>query len=257
MNEPNIIPIEKLKEEPYATVLCYPRVSKSELLSRIAELQRQGVEALEFSGKTILFNVPVLGKGFVGVAVVAHLKEKRVALKIRRVDADRAGFQHEAKMLSRANSVNVGPALIGVSTNFLLMEFIDGDLLPNWLDKNKNGEKEKVVRVLWNIMEQCRRLDTKDLDHGELSKAPKHVIVNTEQKPFIVDFETASINRKPANVTAICQYLFVGNSIAARITVEILGERDLEKLLKLLRLYKQNRTRGNFEELLRICLVQT
>lgn len=253
MNASIVVPVTKLMEEPYSTVLGYPQANEDLLRSRLSELKKHGVDALEFSGKTIVFNVPVLGKGFVGVAVVAHLNGKRAALKIRRTDADRAGLQHEAVMLAEANSVNVGPRLISASTNFLIMEFIDGDLIPNWLEIHKSGNKRRVRGVFRKIMEQCWRLDKKGLDHGELSKAPKHVIVNTEQEPFIVDFETASVNRKPANVTAMCQYLFAGKSVVAHMSAEILGTINLEKLFDALRIYKLKRTRGNFERLLQIC----
>ena len=86
-----------------------PKSQRSELQNRIQELRSLGVTALEFSGSASLFGVgvPVLGKGFVGIVVVAHLNGKRVAVKIRRTDADRADLLHEAQMLSVANSVNV------------------------------------------------------------------------------------------------------------------------------------------------------
>ncbi len=251
------MPVENLKEEPYARVLCYPRASEAELQMRLEELQKHGVKALEFAGKASAFNVPVLGKGFVGVAVIAHLNKQRVALKIRRVDADRLGLQHEAAMLAKANSVNVGPQLIDASTNFLLMQFIDGDLLPSWLEAHKDKEKAHVHSVLREVLEQCWRLDAAGLDHGELSKAPKHVIVSKEQEPFLVDFETASVNRKTANVTAMSQYLFVSNSAVARMVAEALGEKNRKELVEALRLYKCNRARGNFERLLQICFAES
>ncbi len=254
VNDLAVISIENLRKEPYASVLCYPRANEAELQTRLKELQKHGVKAIEFTGKASVFNVPVLGKGFVGVAVIAHLNKQRAALKIRRVDADRHGLQYEAAMLTKANLVNVGPKFISASTNFLLMQFIDGDLLPNWLKTHK--PKTHVHLVLREVLEQCWRLDATGLDHGELSKAPKHVIVNTEQKPFIVDFETASVNRKTANVTAMCQYLFAGNSAVARMAAETLGEKNRGELVNALRLYKCDRTRGNFEQLLQICFAE-
>ena len=252
MKTPFIVPIENLKEEPYASVLCYPRVSETELQNRLEELKNHGVKAVEFAGKTSAFNVPVLGKGFVGIVVKAHLDGRRVALKIRRVDANRLGLQHEAEMLAKANSVNVGPKLMNVSTNFLLMHFIDGDLLPDWLETYK--EKEHVRGVLSEVLEQCWRLDAIGLDHGELSHASKHLIVDAEQKPFIVDFETASVNRKPANVTSVCQFLFRSGGTVARIVAETLGERNSEEIVGALRLYKNHRTRENFNRVLQTCL---
>jgi len=257
LNDSAVVPVENLKEEPYARVLCYPRVSAAELQTRLRELQKHGVKALEFAGKASVFNVPVLGKGFVGVAVIARLNGQRMALKIRRVDADRLGLQHEAEMLAKANSVNVGPQFISASTNFLLMQFIDGDLLPSWLMAHKDAEREHVRSVLREVLEQCWRLDSVGLDHGELSKAPKHVIVSKEQEPFLVDFETASVNRKPANVTAMCQYLFAGNGAVAYMVAEALGGKSLKELVEALRLYKCDRTRGNFERLLQVCFAES
>jgi putative serine/threonine protein kinase len=252
LKTPVTVLIQKLKEEPYASIMCYPKTNEAELQTRLGELKTHGVKAVEFAGKTSAFNVPVLGKGFVGIVVKAHLDGRTAALKIRRVDADRLGLQHEAEMLAKANSVQVGPKLMSVSTNFLLMQFIDGDLLPDWLEMHK--EKEHVRSVLNEVLEQCWRLDAIGLDHGELSKAPKHLIVNKEQKPFIVDFETASVNRKPANVTSVCQFLFASGGAVARMVAETLGERSIEEIVRALRIYKDQRTRENFDRVLQTCL---
>jgi putative serine/threonine protein kinase len=252
LKTPVTVLTENLRGEPYASILCYPRVSDAELQNRLGELQEHGVKAVEFAGKTSAFNVPVLGKGFVGIVVIAHLDAQRAALKIRRVDADRLGLQHEAQMLVKANSVQVGPKLMSVSKNFLLMQLIEGDLLPGWLEVHK--ETESVRSVLIDVLEQCWRLDAIGLDHGELSKAPKHLIVDRAQKPFIVDFETASVDRKPANVTSVCQFLFASGGAIARAVAETLGERNGAEIIRALRLYKNHRTRENFDRVLQACL---
>jgi putative serine/threonine protein kinase len=252
LKTPITVLTENLDKEPYASALCYPKVNEAELQSRLEKLREHGVKAVEFAGETSAFNVPVLGKGFVGIVVIAHLDGQRAALKIRRVDADRLGLQHEAQMLAKANAVQVGPKLIIVSRNFLLMQLIDGDLLPNWLDAHK--EKEQVRGVLNEVLEQCWRLDSIGLDHGELSKAPKHIIIDKQHKPFIVDFETASVNRKPSNVTSVCQFLFTSGGAVARAVAEVLGERNREEIICALRLYKKDRTRENFNRVLQFCL---
>ena len=76
---------------------------------------------------------------------------------------------------------------------------------------------------------------------------------NTE-KVFIVDFETSSIERRVSNVTAVCQYLFAGNSSASKILAEVFGQKDRLGLIDVMRAYKKNRTRRNFERLLKFCL---
>ncbi len=254
MKKPIIVPVDQLTQEPYASVLCFPSPSEAELQSRLEELRSHGVSALEFSGTTSLFGVavPVLGKGFVGIVVVAHLNGERVAVKIRRADADRADLLHEANMLSKANSVGVAPKLMAASKNFLLMQLIEASLLPNWLKTNKDAAT--VKQVLAEVLEQCFRLDQAGLDHGELSNAPKHLLVDKANRVFIVDFETASVERRVANVTSVCQYLFAGNSSASKILAELFGERNRLDLIDVLKAYKKNRTKENFDGLLEFCL---
>ena len=253
MKKPIIVPIDQLTQEPYTSVLCFPTSNKTELQSRIQELSSHGVASIEFSGTASLFGVavPILGKGFVGIVVVAYINGERAALKIRRSDADRADLLHEASMMSKANFVDVAPRLIASSKNFLLMQLIDGNLLPNWLKTNK--EPASVKQVLRQVLEQCFRLDQAGLDHGELSNAPKHLLVDKAEKPFIVDFETASVQRRVANVTSVCQYLFAGNSSASKILSEIFGERDRLELVDVLKAYKKNKTRANFESIIEFC----
>lgn len=245
-----VVSVERLREEPFASIVCYPKPREAELRKRLKELESLSVTALEFSGEKQAFNVSVLGKGCVGIVVIAYREHEKVALKIRRVDADRAGMQHEAQMLDVANSVNVGPKLFDFSDNFLLMQFIDGDLLPRWLEKEIG--KKRLKRVLKDVLEQCWRLDKAGLDHGELSHAPKHVIVDGEDKPFILDFETASLNRKPSNVTSIAQFLFISGTVAEK-TAEKLGEKDERIIIEALRRYKMDGSRRNFERVLEIC----
>jgi putative serine/threonine protein kinase len=244
------VTLEKLCEETFSSIICYPKPSKAELRRRLKELQKLGVSALEFSGEKEAFNTPVLGKGCVGIVAIAYRGLEKTAIKIRRVDADRTRMQQEAEMLKKANSINVGPSLLGVSKNFLLMQFIDGDLLPKWMEKSK--EKAMIRDVLRDVLEQCWRLDEVSLDHGELSHAPKHIIVDMKDKPYIVDFETASLNRKPSNVTSICQFLFISGTMAKKVA-EKLEEKDKKAIIEALRLYKKDRTRENFEKVLKVC----
>jgi len=247
------IPLNRLQEERYSQVLCYPKHDLKELKRRLKELKRLGVRAVEFTGEKTAFDVPVLGKGCVGIVVAAHTDRGKVALKVRRVDADRAGMQREAEMLRRANALEVGPTLLDATENFLLMEFVGGKLLPQWIETlGGRGTKSRIRRVLRSVLEQCWRLDEAGLDHGELSRAPKHVVIDTHDRPYLVDFETASVNRRVSNVTSVCQYFFIGSQ-TAKMMKRKLGEVDKEGLINTLRNYKQGRTRESFEKILGVC----
>ncbi len=253
MQSIEITPLGQLSEEKYRRVLCYPECDLEELKRRVKELKKLGVWAIEFTGEKSAFDVPVLGKGSVGIVVAARASKGKVALKIRRVDADRTGMQHEAKMLRRANAVAVGPSLLNATDNFLIMEFADGRLLPQWVEELKGrGTKHKIRTVLRDILEQCWRLDGAGLDHGQLSQAPKHIIIDEKDTPCLVDFETASSNRRVANVTSIAQYLFLGSQVAEKIEGKV-GEVDRTQLIDALRHYKKQRTRENFVDILDVC----
>ena len=252
--QPNeLIPLKRLREERYCQVLCYPKCDLKEMRRRLKELRKLGIKAVELTGEKIAFDVPVLGKGYVGIVVAVHTDAGKGALKIRRLDADRAGTQHEAEMLRKANAINIGPKLINATENFLLMEFIEGILLPKWVEALKGrGTKPRIRRVLRAVLEQCYRLDEAGLDHGELSRAPKHIIVDAFDCPHLVDFETASINRRVSNVTSICHFLFIGSQ-AANTVKRKLGEVDEKELITALRNYKKDRTRESFKNILGVC----
>ncbi len=247
------ISLKELDENKYGQVLCYPKFEQEELEKRLKELEQLGVKAVEFTGEKKISEVPVLGKGCVGIVVVAYTSLGRTALKIRRADADRKEMFHEAEMLKLANTVKVGPKQLEVSENFLLMEFVDGNHFPQWIESLRGREMQSRVRkVLRDVLEQCYRLDEAGLDHGELSNAPKHIIVDADDHPHLVDFETASINRRVSNVTSVCQYLFLRSQIAEKVKTK-LGKIDEKELIKALQTYKQGRLRKNFKKILEKC----
>jgi putative serine/threonine protein kinase len=247
-----IVTLMQLLEEPFASVVCYPRASPGEMAVRIEELQKLGVEALEFYGKTHAHLMQIYGKGYVGIVVVAQVGDQRLALKMQRVDSERESLEREAQLLNQANSVGVGPKFIAVTKRFLLMELIDGGSFEEWLQTHQ--DKTEVQAIVADILEQCWRLDEISLDHGEISKAPKHLLVNKTGKPYIVDFETASTTRNASNVTSVCQFLYQGNSDACQSIKQVLGKRNRDELVAALRAYRKEPTRTNFEILKNLCL---
>lgn len=232
-----------------AAILCYPRPEAREVEARMQELASIGVDALELSGAHQIGRSKVLGKGCVGIVVKALMHGKAVALKIRRVDADRRDMNHEADMLRLANSVDVGPRLLAKSDNFLVMELINGLPLNRWVAMlPRIGCKRRVRRVVGGLLDDCYRLDGISLDHGELSEAPKNVLVDENGVPRIVDFESASDKRRPSNVTSIAQYLLIGGGPAKRVR-DILGWRRRASLIRALREYKHHPDDQSFQRI--------
>lgn len=246
------VPLSELSGERHGGIICYPKFDSEEFRFRLKELRRLGVSAIDFSGKTKISDLSVLGKGHVSVVVVVYVDRVRYALKIRRVDADRPNMSREAEMLKMANTVGIGPRFHGATKNFILMEFVEGVNLPEWVKMVKGrGRRDRVRKVLRSILEDCWRLDRARLDHGELSRAPKHVIVEGD-RPRIIDFESASTTRRATNVTSICQFLFIGSQVAESLT-RILPSISRDTLIEALRRYKVEPTRESLEKILEVC----
>jgi putative serine/threonine protein kinase len=241
------IPLRKLLGTKYSQVLTYPSSEVEEVKSRIDELSQMGISALRFAGFTKIGGIPVLGKGCVGVVIQARLEGKLVALKMRRLDADRPTMFYESRLLRLANSVDVGPPLIAATSNFLAMKSVNGIPLFKWAE-NMHPSKGRVKGLVEQLLWDCFRLDSIGLDHGELSHAPKNVLVNKSGRPCIVDFESASTGRRVANVTSILQYFMFGRISKSLHTSQIFPNR--RRVLEILSEYKNQGSVESFETLL-------
>lgn len=250
--KPFFLRINHLKKEPYCKILGYPKASRSQISSRIDELKRNGIYSVAFWGKTNLGKVNVLGKGYVGIVVLAKKKQKGiVAIKIRRSDAQRKELKTEAGFLKKANTVNVGPKLISSSKNFLVMEYIEGEKIGNWINNLPTRGSTKILKkVIKKILEDCFSLDQIGLDHGELSSISKHVIVG-KTIPTIIDFESSSTQRRISNLTSATQGIFIGSGISKKIR-KIYNVPTKSVIINQLRRYKKDPSKENFMKLLKL-----
>ena len=192
----SFISIKKFADEPYSNILGYPKATKRQIKSRINELEKLKIKSISLIGPTTLGKLAILGKGYVGVVVLAKKGNKQVALKIRRTDSQRKGMKNESILLKLVNSVNVGPKMFSVSKNFLVMEYLEGVKIEEWINSlNGKGSAKKLKSTITSILEDCYKLDQIGFDHGELSNISKHVIIG-ESKPTLIDFESSSTKEK-------------------------------------------------------------
>ena len=247
----SFISIKKFSEEPYSLILGYPKATNRQIKSRINELEKLKIKSILLTGPTTLGKLAILGKGYVGVVVLAKKGNKQVALKIRRTDSQRKDMKNESILLKLVNSVGVGPKMFAVSKNFLVMEYIEGEKISDWVDLLKGvGSTKKLKSTIKKILQDCYKLDRLGFDHGELSNVSKHVIVG-KTKSTLIDFESSSTKRRPSNVTSITQAFFIGSGIA-RKTQKIYKNPPKEKIIGALKQYKQKKTQESFEQLLKI-----
>ena len=249
--ELSFISVKKFSEDPYSGIIGYPNATSRQVKSRIKELEELNIRSISLTGPTLLGKLAVLGKGYVGVVVLAKRGTKRVALKIRRTDSQRKEMKSEASLLKTVNSVEVGPKFIAASKNFLVMEYVEGVKIGEWVSTlNGVGTVKRLKSAIKNILEECYRLDEIGFDHGEISNISKHVIVG-ETKPTIIDFESSSTKRRPSNVTSVTQAIFIGSGVAKKIQ-RIYNNPPKEKIIDSLKRYKHEKSKDNFEELLKV-----
>ena len=246
----SFVKISKITEPPYSDIWVYPKGTKAQIKSRIKELKSLGVESISFQGELQVGTINILGKGYVGIVVLGKLGRKKVAVKIRRNDSPRKNLKKEAKLLQITNRCGVGPKLIDFSKNFLVMEYLEGEKIGKWVSDSKTKLRSSQIKtVIKKVLEDCYKLDMIGLDHGELSRMPKHVIVG--KKITIIDFESSSMERRVSNVTSATQAFFIGSGISKTVK-RVYKIPEKKKIINVLRRYKQDQSRDSFESLLNI-----
>jgi putative serine/threonine protein kinase len=243
-------PIEILIKEPYSSILGYPKATKRQLQSRLTELKRLGIKSISFQGPVLIGKISVLGKGYTGVVILAKDGAKKVALKIRRMDSPRQSMSKETILLAAANKVKVGPRLIKSSNNFVVMEYLDGKKIYDWVnDLSGKGSSVKLKSVIKKVLHDCYNLDGAGIDHGELSNITKHVIIG--KSTTIIDFESSSLERRVSNVTSASQAILIGSGLAKMVR-RIYSIPPKQKIIQVLRQYKKEQTQKSFEKILEV-----
>jgi len=244
----SFVKLGKITDPPYSDIWVYPKGTRAQIKSRIKELKALGVVSISFQGKLQVGTISILGKGYVGIVVLGKIGRKKVAVKIRRNDSPRKNLKREAELLKITNQSNVGPKLVGFSKNFLVMEYLEGEKIGDWIASlKKKGSSSQLKTVIKKILEDCYSLDRIGLDHGELSNITKHVIIGN--KTTIIDFESSSTDRKVSNVTSATQALCIGSRIS-KMVGGMYKIPKKQKMISVLRKYKQEQTRDSFEKLL-------
>ncbi len=235
-------------------LISYPKLDLYEYHKRISDLYRIGVKDAILEGPTRLCELNILGKGHSGIVLkVNGYSEKNMALKIRRLDSRRKDSLNEVNNQKLANVIEIGPQIIDNTDDLILMELITGKGISDWLDDPSNfnlDNSKKIINIVNEILEQCYRLDVLNLDHGELTRIDKHVMVSEYNQISIIDFESSSTKRKPSNVTSASQALLLSGGLISKKICKFIKIKDHEYLLNGLKNYKKRKTRQNFEAIL-------
>ncbi len=224
---------ELLGEKPLFFEKLYAyKIKKSELMKKLEKMKFKKIRKL--------------AKGHRGIIYTAIWKNKKVAIKAKRPDsAARGRMENEAKWLKILNKKGIAPKILFSKRDFFVYEFVEGNFILDFAEKNK---KERIKKVLLDVLSQCRTLDKMHVTKEEMHHPIKHVIVG--KKTVLIDFERAHYEEFPKNVTQFCQFLISGNFNS------LLGKKGIiiekEKIIPLLRKYKNNQSGDNFKKILKL-----
>ncbi|MGQ9781805.1 MAG: hypothetical protein ACUVQ8_06100 [Nitrososphaeria archaeon] len=250
------ISVDDLRNPPYSLLISYPKIDKDRVKRTIQELKDKNVYTILCEGITQVDGLRVLGKGCTSIVFAANTKYGLSAVKVLRTDADRTTLIHEAEYLKKVNKLGIGPTLYDATDEFLIMELLKGKKIGEYIQELRGeGRARRLKKVIGEIMRQCFVLDSRRIAHCELSNPLKHIVVTTRDRPVILDFESASENKKYSNLTSFTQSFFVGGRLSPKVR-KILGIKNHKPIVDTLKEYKQNPNEKTFEKALTILRIK-
>ncbi len=230
-------------------VLCYPpRYCNDDVLhERLESLRRAGVDYIVDYGGYGLYGYHVLGKGYSSIVTLCIQDNEVRVLKIRRLDSRRRGLEFEAVILEYLEPYELSPKIYSWSKDYIVMEYVDGIPLPIYIE-NMIGEIDHLRRVLRKLLVKAFLLDGLGVDHGELNRPGSHVMVVGDDIVFL-DFESASVSRRPRNLTSLASYLFLRSRFRRKLMCSDIGD---EEIIYRLRMYKERLNSRSLRRVLEI-----
>jgi len=150
-------------------------------------------EAREELSSLKLSELAFVSKGYRGLVFKASLNGQKVAVKVKRSDAEKENLiEREFNFLKHLQklygSSSPAPAPIFLGKELLVMEWIEGEAL-----------KEMSPEVLIAAAETALLLDEAKVEHREL-KGGKHLFyIKEEKRVRVIDFESARFSENPRN----------------------------------------------------------
>lgn len=221
----------KLDEQhiSFETLYIY-KIKKTELLK---EMEEENLTQLSY-----------LAKGKRGYVYTAQYKNKMVIVKAENPDVKAPStILFEAKWLQKMNKNKIGPKFFFAKENFLMMEYIVGELFLEYLEKRT---KKEILKMIQEVFSQMYALDTLGVSKKEMTHPHKHIIIR-DNVPYLIDFERCRATEDPKNVTQFLQFI---TSFQVKVHLEKKGiHLDKEKMMRLAKEYKDKRTKEKYESI--------
>ncbi len=214
-------------------ILNLYKYNDNECLELISEFRTTGItHFLNYGFRRIYDGFKVIGVGFTGISMLALYNNNIVLVKVLRKDSRRESMKYECNIIEKASKIGVAPRLYSCNDKYMVMEFIDGYSLHEYIENFEAISSLYDLKIiLKSIIYKTFLLDINRIDHGELSRPYKHVLISPKGV-FIIDFDSASVSRAPRNLTSILSGLFFRrNKLASKIS-SVLGVDNNNNLLR-------------------------
>lgn len=202
----HLLETEELVKErlPFFEELYVYLIQKSELL---LELERKGVSDVHFLAKGHRGMV-YSGTWNTNYFIKSHFASKKILTVVIKTENSTSKapnrIENEAKWLKILNEKGIGPKLYFSGKNYVVMEFISGKRIMDWIKENS---KEKIIPVLEKILIQGLVMDQLGVSKQEMHHPHKHIIITSNNEPVMIDFERCKETPTPTNVTQLVEWL--------------------------------------------------
>jgi release factor glutamine methyltransferase len=222
-------------------------IKKSKLLR---ELEAKGIKQIEHftKGQRGLILIGNYNKSENVKLFFKKPQITKVAIKIKNPKSKTLNrIEIEINILKEINKFNIGPKLLISTNDFFVMQFIEGPFLLEYIKQNKNQRdiSNKTQNILYNLLNQCHKLDTLKLNKDEMHHPFKHIIIdqanNNRPKPIQIDFERTKKTLSPKNTTQFVEYICRLKEELSNINIEI----NIEILRNLSKQYKSDMSLKN------------
>ncbi len=212
----------------------------------LREIEGKGVEEIHYytAGKRgLIYRGKVDTNQFVKKFIPLTKKYVDVVIKIKKGESTAQGtIEKEAQWLEQLNKLRIGPRLFFASNTFVVLEFIAGENLPEWLEHHSREECRSVLR---QVLYQCFTLDREKITKEEMHHPYKHIIVTPLEGPVMIDFERCHKTEKPQNVTQFLEYISRLKPVLEKNGLTI----DVDQLRAAAKDYKEKYTKEMFDKI--------
>jgi len=201
-------------------------------------------------------NIKYFTKGKRGFVYVGKYGDKKVAIKIKNPDSRAIlRINNEIEFLKILNKKDIGPKLLFYDENYFVYKFVDGINISEFMNSinkkyNNTNNKKMLITIIKKIMNQMFIMDQLKINKEEMSHPQKHIIIDENNNPVLIDFERSRHTIKPSNVTQFSDFLISNN------TSSVLKKNDIKVNKKLLinaaKRYKKQENKSNFNVIIKI-----